>query len=347
MAVRRRRFLAGLGAAGAASTAGCFGLLETEPASRSPPLVEDRPSEPYVPTHFEGMQMAGTSANGRYRAMLSYTFPHRFWLVRGEDTEKVSIESDEDIHLMVSVWDDQSGMVLPATSPRIELAGPEGDTRRFSPWQMLSQRMGVHYGDNVALWADGEYDATVSLAPGGTRRTDDVQEPDGPIQFSFSFQFEQGLLDDLSYTDIPGDREGTPGAVDPMGMRAVQMGRVPATDDFPIETRGTQTASGAEFVAATADQRKTMATGSDETYVAVSARTRHSRFPLAAATLELDAGGETTALVPTLDPELGFHYGAAVTGDPGDLVVRQTAPSQLSRHEGYETAFFDIGELSF
>jgi hypothetical protein len=345
--VRRRRFLAGVGAAGAAATAGCFGILETEPASRTPPLVDDRPSEPYVPTHYEGMQMVGTSANGRYRAMLSYTFPHRFWLVRGEETEQVGIESDEDVHMMVSVWDDQAGVVLPATSPRIELTGPDGDTRRFSPWQMLSQRMGVHYGDNIALWADGEYDATVSLAPGASRRTDDVQPPDGPIDFSFSFPFEAGLVDDLSYTDIPADREGTPGAVDPMGMGAVQMGRVPAADAFPMEPRGAQTVNGAAFVAATASERGTLATGSDETYVAVSARTAHSRFPLAAATLELDAGGETTPLVGTLDPEMGFHYGAVVSGDPGEFVVRQTAPSQLSRHEGYETAFFDVGELSF
>ncbi|SEV96360.1 DUF7350 domain-containing protein [Halobacterium jilantaiense] len=347
--MRRRRFLAGLGASGLAASAGCLGFLETEPANREPPLPENRPDEPYYPTHYEGMEMAGTSANGRYRAMLSYTFPHRFWTVTGEETERVDFESSEDAHLMVSVWDDEAGVALPATSPRIEYTNPDGETGRVNPWQMLSQRMGVHYGDNVELGPDGDYEATVQVSPGGTRRTDDVQVPDGPLTFSFSFPFSQGRLNDLEFTDIAGDREGTPGAVDPMGMDAVSAGQTPAAESFPLEVRGTQTAAGAEFVAATADERGTLATGSDETYVAVSVRSAHSRFPLAAATLSLDAAGDTHQLVPTLDPELGYHYAAAVPGlgDGDALTVRQDAASQLARHEGYETAFFGVDPMEF
>jgi hypothetical protein len=347
--MRRRRFLAGLGATGLAAGAGCLGLLETEPANQEPPLPEDRPAEPYLPTHYEGMEMAGTSANGRYRAALSYTFPHRFWTVTGEDTERVDVESSEDAHLMVSVWDDQAGVALPATSPRIEFTNPNGDTTEFAPWQMLSQRMGVHYGDNVEMGPDGEYEATVQVAPGGTRRANDVPTPDGPLEFSFSFPFSQGRLNDLSYTDVEADREGTPGAVDPMGMGAVAAGQAPTAGDFPLDVRGTQTAKGAEFVVATAGERGTLATGGDETYVAVSVRSKHSRFPLAATTLALDGGGDTHQLVPTIDPELGYHYAAAVPGlgDGDALTVRQQAPSQLSRHEGYETAFFGVEPVEF
>jgi hypothetical protein len=347
--MRRRRYLAGLGAAGLAASAGCLGFLKTEPANREPPLPEDRPDEPYVPTHYEGMATAGTSANGRYRAMLSYTFPHRFWLVRADETERVAVESSEDAHLMVSVWDDEAGVALPATSPRIEFTDPDGDTGSLAPWQMVSQRMGVHYGDNVELGPDGEYEATVQVSPGGTRRTDGVETPDGPLEFSFSFPFSRGRLDDLAYTDVPGDREGSPGVVDPMGMGAVAAGQTPAVDDFPLDVRGARAAKGAEFVVATADERGTLATGGDETYVAVSARSKHSRFPLAATTLALDAGGDTHQLVPTVDPELGYHYAAVVSGlGEGDAVtVRQQAPSQLSRHEGYETAFFGVDPLSF
>ena len=347
--MRRRRFLAGLGASGLAASAGCLGFLETEPANREPPLPENRPDEPYYPTHYEGMEMAGTSANGRYRAMLSYTFPHRFWTVTNEETERVDFESSEDVHLMVSVWDDEADVALPATSPRIEFTNPDGENGRVNPWQMLSQRMGVHYGDNVVLGPDGDYEATVQVSPGGTRRTDDVQTPDGPLQFSFSFPFSKGRLDDLEFTDVAGDREGTPGAVDPMGMGAVAAGQTPPVEDFPLDVRGSQTATGAEFVVATADQRGTLATGSDETYVAVSVRSKHSRFPLAAATLSLDAGGDTHQLVPTVDPDLGYHYAAAVSGLNEDdaLTVRQDAPCQLSRHEGYETAFFGVEPMEF
>jgi hypothetical protein len=347
--MRRRRFLAGLGATGLVASPGCLGFLETEPANREPPLPEDRPDEPYYPTHYEGMEVAGTSANGRFRAMLAYTFAHRFWTVTDADTERVSVESGDDAHLMVSVWDDQAGVALPATSPRIEYTDPDGETGRVNPWQMLSQRMGVHYGDNVELGPDGDYEATVRLSPGGTRRTDAVPAPDGPLEFSFSFPFSQGRLDDLAFTDVPEDREGTPGVVDSMGMGAVAAGRTPSVDAVPLDVRGVRTEAGAEFVLATADERGQFATGDDETYVAVSARSKHSRFPLAAATLSLDAGGDTHRLVPTLDPDIGYHYAAAVPslGDDGSLTVRQAAPCQLARHEGYETAFVGVDHREF
>ncbi len=347
--MRRRQYLAGLGTTGLAASAGCLGFLETEPVSREPPLLENRPEAAYVPTHFEAMEMAGTAKSGRYRVALSYTFPHRFWLVRGDETERVDVEDDEDAHVMVSVWDAETGVALPATTPRVSFERPDGETREVSPWQMLSQRMGVHYGDNVELGPDGEYEATVQVAPGATRRTDGVEAPDGPIELSVSFPFSQGRLEDLAFTDVAGDREGVPGALDPMGMTPVTAGRTPPADSFPLDVRGTETAAGAEFVAATADERGQFATGSDETYVAVSARTAHNRFPLAAATLAVETGGETHQLVPTLDPELGYHYAATVSGFSADdaLTVRQQAPSQLSRHEGYETAFFGLGALSF
>jgi len=347
--MRRRRYLAGLGATGLAASAGCLGVLETERANREPPLPENRPDEPYVPTHYEAMETAGTASSGRYRVALSYTFPHRFWLVRGDETERVDAEGAEDVHLMVSVWDAEAGVALPATSPRVTVTRPDGESRDVNPWQMLSQRMGVHYGDNVELGPDGEYEATVQVSPGGTRRTDGVEAPDGPIDLSVSFRFSQGRLDDLEFTDVAGDREGTPGALDPMGMAAVAAGQTPPADGFPLDVRGVRTAAGAEFVAATADERGRLATGGDETYVAVSARSAHSRFPLAAATLAVDTGGETHQLVPTLDPELGYHYAATVAGySAGDaLTVRQQAPSQLSRHEGYETAFFGVEPMEF
>ena len=98
--MRRRAFLAATGVSGLAATAGCFGLLETQKSNRDPPLPENGPGEPYVPTHYEGMTMAGKAANGRYRAALTYTFPHRFWLTRGSETERVNAESAEDVHLI-------------------------------------------------------------------------------------------------------------------------------------------------------------------------------------------------------------------------------------------------------
>ncbi|AHG03621.1 hypothetical protein HALDL1_08435 [Halobacterium sp. DL1] len=350
--MRRRDVLAAAGATGLAASAGCLGFLETERASREPPVPENRPDAPYLPSHTEGMEMAGMVANGRYRCALSYTFAHRFWLVNGESTERVDVEDGDDVHLMASVWDAEAGVALPATSPHITLSGPDGETSSLAPWQMLSQQMGVHYGDNVGLGAEGDYEATVQVALGGTRRTDSVETPDGPIQFSFSFTFERNALNELPYEDIPADREGNEGAVDPMDTKAVQVGRVPAANSFPIPLRGSGATEGVELAVGGTDQRGQFATGDDKSYLVGSLRTQHNRFPLPAATLVADVvrDGETRydgPLTATLDPELGFHYGATVPSlsEVDEVTVRMQAPPQVSRHEGYETAFFGFDSV--
>jgi len=50
-------------------------------------------------------------------------------------------------------------------------------------------------------------------------------------------------------------------------------------------------------------------------------------------------------LTRTLDPELGYHYGAALpeslaSGD--ELTLTVDTPPQLARHEGYERAFLQM-----
>jgi arylsulfatase A-like enzyme len=51
----------------------------------------------------------------------------------------------------------------------------------------------------------------------------------------------------------------------------------------------------------------------------------------------------------TLDPGLGYHYGAALgdtaveSGD--DLTLEVPTPPQVARHEGYETAFVDMAPV--
>jgi len=146
---------------------------------------------------------------------------------------------------------------------------------------MLSQQMGVHYGDNVGLGAEGDYEATVQVALGGTRRTDSVETPDGPIQFSFSFTFERNALNELPYEDIPADREGNEGAVDPMDTKAVQVGRVPAANSFPIPLRGSGATEGVELAVGGTDQRGQFATGttSPTSSGRCAPSTTDSRFP--------------------------------------------------------------------
>ncbi|MDX1748477.1 MAG: hypothetical protein R3324_21300, partial [Halobacteriales archaeon] len=49
-------------------------------------------------------------------------------------------------------------------------------------------------------------------------------------------------------------------------------------------------------------------------------------------------------LQATLDPDLGYHYGAAVPSlSSGDSVtVTVDGPPQVARHEGYEMAFLEM-----
>ncbi|MFB6270572.1 MAG: hypothetical protein ABEH83_11540 [Halobacterium sp.] len=352
--LRRRDFLAAAGTVGITGATGCLGFLETKSVRREPPLPDDRPDAVYFPSHVEGMQMVGTQASGRYRCALSYTFPHRFWLVRDTAVDRVKVRGADDVHLMVSVWDAELGVVLPAASPQVEYTGPEGETESFAPWQMLSQQMGVHNGDNVTLGPEGTYDVSVRVAPPSTRRSERGDVSTEPVTFDFQLTYDRSALESLSYRDVPSDREGTEGAVDPMGMDAVSVSRVPAADDLSMPVRGSAQTGGAELVAVVADQAGSLATGDDETYLALSLRTPYNRFvlPSASAFAAVGAGGETVfdgALTPTLDADLGYHYGAVVpTGDPLDeLTVGVDTPPQVSRHEGYETAFFDFDPVTF
>jgi len=49
-----------------------------------------------------------------------------------------------------------------------------------------------------------------------------------------------------------------------------------------------------------------------------------------------------------LDPEIGFHYGVSAPGIDGseDVTVDISTPTQVVRHEGYETVFFDTQQIT-
>lgn len=149
----RRSFLhtgVSIGLAGITTTAGCLGLFETRPAL-APPLVEDRPSAVYYPTHKEGMKMIGMKRVKGYSVALMYSYPHRFWLMNDDQRNKVPIKSDDSVHLMGSVWDPKTKTVLPVGNPPVNIT--EGDEHIVSKplWSMLSQNMGYHFGDNIEL----------------------------------------------------------------------------------------------------------------------------------------------------------------------------------------------------
>jgi hypothetical protein len=350
--MRRRELLGAVGGATLGGFGGCAGLFETR-AVGDPPLPDDRPNAVYLPTHVEGMKMAGMQSAGGYRCVLTYTFPHRFWLVTGDRRERVEIEPDDSVHLMPVVWDAETGIVPPDINPQIRITRDGENVTQLAPWPMLSQPMGVHFGDNVKLDGDGTYRVDVSIGSPSTRRTGSLADNRGQASFTFEFDFRRSALEDVSYRDVPAEDEGTEGAVDPMEMEMVPSTQVPTEGDLPGTVRGTVTGGDAPFVVTTLDDATAFGAGEDETYLAVSPRTPYNRFmlPLMSLSGTLTRGTETVydgILQSTIDPALHYHYGAAVPSvEAGDeLTITVDSPPQMARHEGYETAFLDMGDMT-
>jgi len=346
----RRRFLANVGLAGASIVAGCGSLQEQ--STQSPPLVEDRPNATYYPTHAEGMEMLGTGKAGDYRVGLTYSYPHRFWTVTGTTTEQVTIQDADSVHLMASVWDPETTMVLPVQSGVSITIDADGETvADKQPWPMASQNMGFHYGDNYQLDGEGVYEITVRVDGMTERRLGGFAGRFGDAgEWATNFEFSRSARDNIAYTEYP-DRRGSRAALELMDMEMLPTSQVPAPEALPGELLGTGRGSDEVYAA-------TWLTGADflesgQSYLAVSVRTPYNRVPLPMMSLDstVDVGGETVyddALSAAVHPDIGYHYGAVVeaTGDPA-VTVETVGPSQVSRHEGYETAFLRGPTLNF
>lgn len=343
----RREFLAGLGAAGVAGLAGCAGF-SLESGSQEPPMVEDPPNAVYYPTHTEGMLMAGMGSDGAYKCALAYSYPHRFWTVTGTDTNKVEVSGDDSLHLMPVVWHAETGIVVPDVNPRMTVRRDGEQVTEVSPWPMLSQQMGFHFGDNVALPEQGEYDVTVSVGEPGSRRTGSLAGA-GAATFEFTVNYQRSELEDIAYTNVPDAKAGTLGAVPAMGMEMTPSTVLPKPEQLPGTLIGTGRSGDAVLAAMWVDNAAPYGGEEGAPYLAVSPRTPYNRFvlPLMALSTTVTRDGETVyddVLTATVSPELQIHYGAALPSlESGDeLTIAVDTPPQASRHEGYETAFIGM-----
>ncbi|MFC6875025.1 DUF7350 domain-containing protein [Halobellus marinus] len=366
----RRAFLGSLAAGGLLSTAGCLGALgfQRESAWRDPPLAEDRPDAVYVPAVTEGMGMYGRTTVDRYGVALTYSYPHRFWTLSGTETSKTVVEPDDDVHLMASLWDTETGQVLPLDSGvTIEIRDDSGLVSQEVAYPMLSQKMGMHYGANYALDGEGDYEARVQIGGVSLRRTGGFADAfESAATATIPFTFDTAELHDVSLSEP--ENAGERGAIPPMEMDGVPVGRAPEVESLPGRHLGStrsgdseaQSASGsraqsgdAVFEVFAVDPGSADGRFGSEPYLFVSARTPHNRFVLPMMGLEatLRRDGEVlaeTRLQRTLDPELGYHYGASVDGvrDGDELTIATTVPPQVARHDGYETAFLKMDDVS-
>ena len=348
--MNRRRFLVSTGLAGTTILAGCGSLGEQ--STRSPPLVENRPDATYYPTHKEGMEMIGMGDAGDYKVGLTYSYPHRFWTVTGTTAEQVTIQDADSLHLMASVWDPETMTVLPIQSGVSISISADGETvADKQPWPMVSQNMGFHYGDNYGLDGEGVYEITVRIDGMTERRLGGFADRFGGAgEWTTNFEFSRSARDNIDYTEYP-DKQGDRAALELMSMEMMPTSQLPAPEELPGELLGTERGSDEVYAATWLADAEFLEAG--QSYLAVSVRTPYNRVPLPMMSLDgtVDVDGETVyddSLSATVHPDIGYHYGAVVeaTGEP-TVTVETVGPSQVSRHEGYETAFLGTPTLNF
>ncbi|WP_331235860.1 DUF7350 domain-containing protein [Natronorarus salvus] len=370
----RRRDLLTAGAGGfALGLAGCLETLgfERRSAWQEPPIVEGRPDAVYIPASIEEMGVYGVAEGEEVVVALSYTFPHRFWTVTGRDAEMVDIGEEDMLHLMVSVWDRETETVLPTEAELVvEDAGGQRVGEWFL-WPMLSQRMGFHYGDNASLPDDGEYTARIRLGSLAVERRGAFEGRfEGGESLEIPFTFDADDVYGLDFELIEEARRGEHGELDPMGGPGdghgdhgdhghddhrepgdhgdhghgdLPLSFLPDVEGMPGKHLGETESGDARFDAVL-----------DGEYLAVSVRTPYNGYviPLMALSVAVERDDETVveeALSEAIDPEFGHHYGREVGElEPDDAVtVSVDAPPQVSRHDGYETAFLEMGDVEF
>ncbi|MFD1513366.1 DUF7350 domain-containing protein [Halomarina rubra] len=363
--MQRRHFLqGGLGVTGSLLLAGCADSTGDEnptdattgtPTPGTTPTnttsgtaTPEKPAGVYVQSFVESMAMQGTATAGDYRFGLMFTVPHTFWTVTGSTVETTQKTTEDSVHLMAVIWDPETETVLPETGLSVELARDGESLSQEVIYPMLSQPMGFHYGGNFTLPEDGTYTATLSVGGMSTRRTGAFAGRFGdPASVDIPLEFTPESQEQVSSRPI--DRAGTAGALAPMEMGMLPQLVAPKPEALPGRLLGTPRSDDADFATVALDSPPEGVDG--DGYLAVSARTRYNRLTLPAMGLDatVTRGGETVfegSLTRTLDPDLGYHYGASVAVESGDgVTLTPTTPPQVSRHEGYETAFLQFESM--
>ena len=378
----RRHVIAALGLTGVGAVAGCLGDGDTDDSGDDLtfdsdeiptfPVVDDPPDAVYVPTHYEGMVMPGPVAVDDLMVGPMLTYPHQFWIVTGDEAERVEPSEDDDVHLMVTAWDSETEAVLPVdTGVSLEIYQEDEHVSSNTPWLMISQEMGFHFGDNVPLDGDGHYRVEGTIPALDVDRTGEFENRfTESYEFSFEFHFDddarQQMVGGVEY--LSEEEWGELGALTPMHERHgghhhdehdhnhdshdhhVPYSSVPSADELPGTLQEIHHSGDAEIVTTVFSPESRFSDA--EWYVAVSPRTPYNRSVLPMMQLDGIAYFDTEEieqpLRATLDHELGLHYGAPYPDleSTDQFQIEFIAPPQVSRHQGYERAFLDMDAVT-
>ena len=113
-----------------------------------------------------GMETLATSEQRDLRVELHAMPPETFFVSEGDELRRQTPTGQDDVHLMVTVADRESGVRLPDVTVTARVADASGATSFEGPlYPMVGRGMGLHYGENVQVGRAGAYELTLTIGP--------------------------------------------------------------------------------------------------------------------------------------------------------------------------------------
>lgn len=113
-----------------------------------------------------GMKVLADSKQGDLDVELHAMPPETFYVSEGDGLRKQTPAPGDDVHLMVTVADAQSGVRLPDGTVTARITDAAGKTAFEGPlYPMVGRGMGLHYGENVDVGEKGAYTVTMTVGP--------------------------------------------------------------------------------------------------------------------------------------------------------------------------------------
>lgn len=168
-----------------AFVAGCGKASETAPTTSSEhemPMADGS----------MGMTSLFDETIGDVSIGMSAMDPERFFVSVGAEQREHKPAPDDDIHLMATLSDSESGIRLPDAAVTVRVTGPDGKVAYDGPlYPMIGRGMGMHYGENVSLGRAGRYTAEfVATPPRIGRHADSEGAWSQTIRFQAGFDWD-------------------------------------------------------------------------------------------------------------------------------------------------------------